>query len=78
MTPTADHAPNVPLEYRGAREAAGPLLVVGGVEGIGFDALATVRLASGEVRRGLVLEVHRDLAGLDRMMSVETAEVADA
>jgi V/A-type H+-transporting ATPase subunit B len=65
MTPTADHAPNVPLEYRGAREAAGPLLVVGGVEGIGFDALATVRLASGEVRRGLVLEVHRDLAVIE-------------
>jgi len=35
---------------------------VRGVEGVGFDELASVRLASGEVRTGLVLEVHRDLA----------------
>jgi len=54
--------PRIPLEYRGAREAEGPLLVVEGVEGVGFDELAAVRLASGEVRRGLVLEIHRDLA----------------
>ncbi len=42
---------------------AGPLLVVGGVEGAAaWDELASIRLPSGEVRRGLVLEVHRDLA----------------
>lgn len=54
--------PRIPLEYRGAREAQGPLLVIGGVEGVGFDELAAVRLPSGELRHGLVLEVHRDLA----------------
>lgn len=52
----------VSVEYRGARDAEGPLLVVAGVEGVGWDEIATVRLASGEARRGLVLEVHRDLA----------------
>jgi V/A-type H+-transporting ATPase subunit B len=52
----------VPLEYRGAASAEGPLLVVRGVEGVGFDELASVHLPSGEVRTGLVLEVHRDLA----------------
>jgi V/A-type H+-transporting ATPase subunit B len=57
-----EHAPVAALEYRGAREAEGPLLVVDGVEGVGFDELATVRLASGELRRALVLEVDRDLA----------------
>lgn len=51
------------IDYRGARSAVGPLLVVGGVGGsVGWDELATIRLSSGEVRRGLVLEVHRDLA----------------
>jgi V/A-type H+/Na+-transporting ATPase subunit B len=55
-------APRIALEYRGASEAQGSLLVVAGVEGVGFDELVSVRLASGEVRRGLVLEVHRDLA----------------
>jgi V/A-type H+-transporting ATPase subunit B len=52
-----------PAEYAGARSVAGPLLVVGGVEGAAaWDELASIRLPSGEVRRGLVLEVHRDLA----------------
>jgi len=58
----AARVPPVPLEYRGAYQAEGPLLVVEGVEGVGFDELAAVRLASGEIRHGLVLEVHRDLA----------------
>ena len=52
-----------PVEYAGARSVAGPLLVVSGVAGAaGWDELAVVRLPSGELRRGLVLEVHRDLA----------------
>ncbi len=62
MSARPEHAPVAALEYQGAREAEGPLLVVAGVEGVGFDELATVRLASGEVRRALVLEVDRDLA----------------
>jgi len=53
---------SIPLEYRGASEAEGPLLVVRGVEKVGWDELATVRLPSGELRRALVLEVHRDVA----------------
>ena len=51
-----------PVEYVGARGVDGPLLIVGGVEGVGWDDMATVRLPSGEARRGLVLEVHRDVA----------------
>jgi V/A-type H+-transporting ATPase subunit B len=62
MTVGDDTLPHIPVEYRGALEAEGPLLVVGGVEGVGWDELANVRLASGEVRRALVLEVHRDIA----------------
>ncbi len=62
MTADTEGAPIVPLEYRGVREAEGPLVVVEGLEGVGFDEFAAVRLATGELRRGLVLEVHRDLA----------------
>ena len=57
-----DEAAAVPIEYVGAQGVDGPLLIVGGVEGIGWDDMATVRLPDGDTRRGLVLEVHRDLA----------------
>ena len=62
MSGRPDRPPVAALEYYGARDAEGPLLVITGVEGVGFDELATVRLPSGEVRRALVLEVDRDLA----------------
>lgn len=62
MTVRAQGLPRIPVEYRGALEAQGPLLVVGGVEGVGWDEIASVRLRSGERRRALVLEVHRDVA----------------
>ena len=54
--------PHVPLEYLSAGRVEGPLLVVERVEGVGFDELCAVRLASGELRHGLVLEVHHDRA----------------
>jgi V/A-type H+/Na+-transporting ATPase subunit B len=60
--PRAPAAFRVAVEYRGASHVEGPLLVMRGVEGVGWDETAAVRLPSGEVRRGLVLEVHRDLA----------------
>ena len=40
----------------------GPLVVVGDVAGVGWDEIAEIRLASGEVRHGVVLDVHDDLA----------------
>jgi len=50
------------VEYLDVEEVHGPLLVVRGVAGVGWDEFASIRLASGEVRHGLVLEVDRDLA----------------
>jgi len=50
------------VEYVGASEVEGPLLVVSGVDGVGWDEFATIRLPSGERREGLVLEVHGDVA----------------
>ncbi|MFJ2720213.1 V-type ATP synthase subunit B [Streptomyces sp. NPDC087437] len=50
------------IEYTGVRELRGPLVVVEGVDGVGWDEFATIVLDSGERRHGLVLEVDRDLA----------------
>jgi V/A-type H+/Na+-transporting ATPase subunit B len=40
----------------------GPLVIMQGVAGVGWDEFATIRLPSGQQRHGLVLEVDRDLA----------------
>jgi V/A-type H+-transporting ATPase subunit B len=50
------------IEYTGVRELRGPLVVVEGVSGVGWDEFATIVLDFGERRHGLVLEVDRDLA----------------
>jgi len=51
-----------PVEYASVTGVRGPLLVVEGVDGVGWDEVAEVRLDSGEVRHGVVLDVSRDLA----------------
>ncbi|MEV7242254.1 V-type ATP synthase subunit B [Streptomyces sp. NPDC093248] len=50
------------VEYTGVRELRGPLVVVEGVSGVGWDEFATIAVGSGGRRHGLVLEVDRDLA----------------
>jgi V/A-type H+/Na+-transporting ATPase subunit B len=50
------------VEYSDISEVRGPLLVVKNVSGVGWDEFADVRLGTGEVRHGLVLEVDADLA----------------
>jgi V/A-type H+-transporting ATPase subunit B len=50
-----------PVEYTTLRSVEGPLLVVEGVEGAGWDEQVEVEL-DGEVRQGVVLEVDGDLA----------------
>ena len=51
-----------PIEYTAVSSLRGPLLVVDGVEDVGWDEVAEVRLDSGELRHGVVLDVSRDLA----------------
>lgn len=50
------------VEYTAVRELRGPLAVVEGVTGVGWDEFVRITLHSGEQRHGLVLEVNRDLA----------------
>ena len=47
----------MPKEYRTIQEVAGPLMMVKGVEGVAYDELGEIELASGEKRRCKVLEV---------------------
>ena len=44
-------------EYRTIQEVAGPLMMVRGVEGVAYDELGEIELASGEKRRCRVLEI---------------------
>ncbi|HTS72323.1 MAG TPA: V-type ATP synthase subunit B [Gaiellaceae bacterium] len=51
-----------PVEYAGASEIRGPLLMIEDVDGVGWDEVAEIRLDSGALRHGVVLEVDRGLA----------------
>ncbi|HEY7250036.1 MAG TPA: V-type ATP synthase subunit B [Methylomirabilota bacterium] len=51
-----------PIEHTRLESIRGPLLVVGDVEGVGWDEVCEIRLPSGEVRHGVVIEVDRNLA----------------
>lgn len=45
-------------EHKTVTEVVGPLMVVEGVEGVKFDELVEIKLHTGEMRRGKVLEVN--------------------
>jgi V/A-type H+/Na+-transporting ATPase subunit B len=49
-------------EFTDIAELRGPLLIVRGVDGVGWDEYATIRAGAGEPRHGLVLEADRDVA----------------
>jgi V/A-type H+-transporting ATPase subunit B len=51
-----------PVEYSTVSSIHGPLLVVEGIEDVGWDEVAEIRLASGELRHGVVLDVQEGLA----------------
>jgi V/A-type H+-transporting ATPase subunit B len=53
------------MRYTDVRELRGPLLVVGGAEGVGWDEFARIDLGGGTSRYGQVLEVTDDVAVLE-------------
>jgi len=70
-----------PIEYRAIGSIRGPLIVVDDVVGIGWDEVAEIRLDSGEVRHGTVLDVHADLAVIEVLegtsgMRLDSARIA--
>ena len=50
----------VTKEFRTVENIVGPLILVGGVEGIGYGEIAEIRMPDGTVRRGKVLETQED------------------
>ena len=54
--------PAAPVEYSDVRGVNGPLVMVQGVRGVGWDEYAVVRLSSGQTRHGVVLDADRDVA----------------
>jgi V/A-type H+-transporting ATPase subunit B len=50
------------VDYCDVAEVRGPLLVVRGVAGVGWDESARIRLHTGELCHGVVLEADGDLA----------------
>jgi V/A-type H+/Na+-transporting ATPase subunit B len=65
------------LEYTTVTQVRGPLLVVQGVAGVGWDEFARIRLGDGELRHGLVLEVDRDLAVVQVLEGTDGIDPAD-
>jgi V/A-type H+-transporting ATPase subunit B len=53
---------SIPVEYTGGSRVSGPLLVVEGVSGVGWDEYASITLDSGEQRHGVVLDIDDNLA----------------
>lgn len=51
-----------PIEYSSVTSIKGPLLCVEGIRDVGWDEVVEIRLDSGDVRHGLVLEVDRQVA----------------
>lgn len=49
-------------EYTTISEVAGPLMVVEGVEGVGYNEIVEITTPAGEKRSGQVLEVNKDVA----------------
>ena len=48
----------MPREYRTIEEVAGPLMLVRGVDNVGYNELGEIELSSGKIRRCKVLEIN--------------------
>jgi V/A-type H+-transporting ATPase subunit B len=72
-----------PVEYSTIDAIRGPLVVVRGVTGVGWDEFVRIRLDGGPPRHGVVLDVDRDLAvvevleGTDGMDQLGTSVAFD-
>ena len=65
-------------EYRSIQEVAGPLMVVSGVEGVTYDELGEIELASGEIRKCKVLEVNGNTALVQLFESATGINLAES
>ncbi len=68
----------MPREYRTIQEVAGPLMLVKGVEGVSYNELGEIELASGEIRRCKVLEINGTDALVQLFDSAAGINLADS
>ena len=65
-------------EYKTIKEVVGPLMLVEGVEGVGYNELVEITQANGEVRRGKVLEIKNDKAVVQLFESSQGLKIIDS
>ena len=65
-------------EYRTIHEISGPLMVVDGVDGVGYDELAEIRMEGGGRRLCRVLEVDGSRAGVQLFESATGINLAES
>ena len=65
-------------EYKTIKEVVGPLMLVEGVEGVGYNELVEITQKNGEVRRGKVLEVKDDKAVVQLFESSQGLKISDS
>ncbi len=63
-------------EYKTIKEVVGPLMLVEGVEGVGYNELVEITQKNGDVRRGKVLEVKDDKAVVQLFESSQGLEIS--
>lgn len=63
-------------EYKTIKEVVGPLMLVEGVDGVGYNELVEITQKNGEVRRGKVLEVKGDKAVVQLFESSQGLEIS--
>lgn len=65
-------------EYKTIKEVVGPLMLVEGVEGVGYNELVEITQKNGDVRRGKVLEVKEDKAVVQLFESAQGLKISDS
>lgn len=65
-------------EYKTIKEVVGPLMLVEGVEGVGYNELVEITQKNGEIRRGKVLEVKDDKAVVQLFESSQGLKISDS
>ena len=63
-------------EYKTIKEVVGPLMLVEGVEGVGYNELVEITQKNGELRRGKVLEIKDDKAVVQLFESSQGLEIS--
>lgn len=65
-------------EYKTIKEVVGPLMLVDGVEGVGYNELVEITQSNGEIRKGKVLEVKGDKAVVQLFESSQGLKISDS